>query len=65
MAWIMISYLELLKKGDLNSGKFTQWKKDFKASVVNIHWLMLPGVAFPSITQEKCHKNKSKKWKDQ
>jgi hypothetical protein len=38
MAWIMISYLELLKSEDFYSKNFTIWKNNFNSSAVEKNW---------------------------
>jgi hypothetical protein len=38
MAWIMISYLELLKSEDFYSKTFTKWKNNFNSSAVEKNW---------------------------
>jgi hypothetical protein len=41
MAWIMISYLELLKSEDFYSKNFTKWKNNFNASEILKKWSRL------------------------
>jgi len=44
MIWIMISYVEMLKKEDSRSGNFTKWKEDFSYSRAwnTENWIEIP-----------------------
>jgi len=45
MSWIMISYLEILKKEDLSSKSFTKWRDDFHSNKFawnDTDWVKLP-----------------------